>query len=436
MSPRDRYAGLLRALAIGLVVTGHWLITVLEHRDGAVTAPELLATVPWTQWLTLVFQIMPLFFLAGGYAAGGSWTRHRDAGGTATAWVRRRAVRLLLPTAAYTALALGGLAAARAAGTDPGLLGTVGWALAMQFWFLPVYLVITALTPLLHAAHRRWGAAVPPVLAATAVLVALSPLRDLGYLLVWAVPYQLGFCWRQGLLGRRTLLALTAAGGGAAFALLVGYGPYPVSLILVTGEAVSNTDPPSVAMLAWAVTQCAVCLLLAPAAERALRSDRLWRAVRPLGAVSMALYLWHMVPVLVLAALLYLPGVAPEPAVGSGEFWALRAAWIAALAGVLLLLLRALRPLDRVLHRLHATARTDAAPRGPLPVLLGCAAALPPLAHWARSGFAHGAVLLPALAFAAGTVLVLLPPAPAPAPAAAAAPAPVPDPASSGRTPT
>ncbi|MDX3249510.1 acyltransferase family protein, partial [Streptomyces sp. ME18-1-4] len=78
---RDRYVDFLRAWAILLVVLGHWVITgLVRHPDGAIGAPELLATVPWTQWLTLGFQIMPLFFLAGGYAAGGSWSRARAGG--------------------------------------------------------------------------------------------------------------------------------------------------------------------------------------------------------------------------------------------------------------------------------------------------------------------------------------------------------------------
>ncbi|MFD1275632.1 acyltransferase family protein [Streptomyces kaempferi] len=81
---RDRYVDFLRAWAIVLVVLGHWLITALVRGPGGeITAPELLATIHWTQWLTLGFQIMPLFFLAGGHAAGGSWSRVRASGGTA-----------------------------------------------------------------------------------------------------------------------------------------------------------------------------------------------------------------------------------------------------------------------------------------------------------------------------------------------------------------
>ncbi|MGW2401166.1 acyltransferase family protein [Kitasatospora sp. NPDC001664] len=421
---RVRYVDFLRGVAIVLVVLGHWVITALvRHPDGTIGAPELLATVEWTQWLTLVFQIMPVFFLAGGHAAAGSWRRHRDGGGGAAGWVRGRAVRLLLPTAAYVAVAVAGLAAGRAAGADRGLLAMVGWALAMQFWFLPVYLVISALTPWLYAAYRRWGVgsvAALATLAAVAGLVHLvggSPwVGAADYVLVWTVAYQLGFGWQDGrLTARRPLLVAVGAGGAGAFAALVAYGPFPVSLILVSTEEVSNTDPPSLAMLAWVLAQCALCLLAAPAMERALRADWLWRLVRPLGRVSMTLYLWHMVPVLVAAAAFYLPDVAPEPAVGSGVWWAWRPVWIAVLAVILLGLLAALRPLERGLLRLGGAVLPNAPVRRPVPLLAGVAGlagAVGALTVWAGAGLARdGAPAVWAVAaFAVGTALVLVPP--------------------------
>ncbi|MFF7885613.1 acyltransferase family protein [Streptomyces sp. NPDC020794] len=117
---RDRYVDFLRAWAIGLVVLGHWLITALVREpDAEIRAPELLATVPWTQWLTLGFQIMPLFFLSGGHAAGGSWTRARAAGGTAAGWVGARALRLLLPAAVYSCLVLSAVGICSTLGVDP-----------------------------------------------------------------------------------------------------------------------------------------------------------------------------------------------------------------------------------------------------------------------------------------------------------------------------
>ncbi|MFE9421520.1 acyltransferase [Kitasatospora sp. NPDC006697] len=406
---RDRYVDFLRALAIVLVVLGHWLITgLVRDSDGSISAPELLATVPWTQWLTLGFQIMPLFFLAGGYAAAGSLTRNPL---PATAWMRSRALRLLLPTAAYAVLVLGAMAVCTAAGVDRGLLGMVGWALGMQFWFLPVFLLLGAATPALHAAHRRWGLLVPAALAAAALLLGRTPLAPADYLLVWGVAYQLGFCWHDGQLTLRRSAALAGA-GAAAFALLIGLGPYPVSLVLVTGERLSNTNPPSPAMLAWALTQTGLCVLLAPAMRRVLARERIWRLVRPLGAQSMTLYLWHMVPVLAAAAAFYLTDLAPEPVYGSGGWWLYRLPWLAVLSLLLLPLLAALGPLHRALAGAARALRPEAPLRAPATVLLaaGVAATVPGLVRWAEAGFAqHGSFpLVAAVEFGAGTAAVAL----------------------------
>ncbi|MEV7427553.1 acyltransferase [Streptomyces sp. NPDC091212] len=413
---RDRCVDFLRAWAIVSVVAGHWLITALEHgSDGGITAPELLADVPWTRWLTLLFQIMPLFFLAGGHAAGGSWDRARADGGTATGWVGRRAVRLLLPTAAYSAPVLLAVAVSAAVGVDPDTLALVGWAMAMQFWFLPVYLLVSALTPVLYAAHGRWGLAVPAALGALAVAVGTLALAAdlprvglLNYLLVWAVAYQLGFCWRDGLLEGRRPPAL-ALGGGAAFAALVALGPFPVSLILVTGEPVSNTDPPSVAMLAWVLTQCGLCLLAAPGLRRLLAHDRVQRLAGPVGGVSMTLYLWHMLPVLVAAAL-YLTGLAPEPALGSPAWWALRVPWLLLLAVLMAAVTAVVRPVEAALVSRYERARPDVGRYRPWLLWPGLAVSAVALSRFAAHGFAeHGRFpALPTLGLAAGTALVLL----------------------------
>jgi fucose 4-O-acetylase-like acetyltransferase len=415
---RDRYVDFLRAWAIVLVVLGHWLITALVHGpDGALGAPELLATVPWTQWLTLLFQIMPLFFLAGGHAAAGSWARTRAAGGPATGWVGRRAVRLLLPTGLYSGLVLLAVGICEAVGVDPGTLALVGWAMAMQFWFLPVYLLVSALTPVLHAAHRRWGLAVPvamgavAVIADTLVLTVHAPLVGLlNHILVWGVAYQLGFCWRDGLLTGLRLPGAMAVGGGLVFAALVGPGPFPVSLILVTGQTPSNTNPPSVAMLAWAVAQVGACLLAAPALRRLLERERVWRIVRPLGGVSMTLYLWHMLPVLIAAAAFYLTGLAPEPALDSASWWALRLPWLLVLGAVLTVVVSALRPFEGALTARYERVRPDTGPYRAWLLWPGLAVTVLALIRFATRGFAEdGRVPVPAAAgLVLGTALVLL----------------------------
>ncbi|MEV6479306.1 acyltransferase [Streptomyces sp. NPDC051576] len=415
---RDRYVDFLRAWAIVLVVFGHWLITgLVREPDGTISAPELLATVPWTQWLTLGFQVMPLFFLAGGHAAGGSWARARAEGRTATGWVGRRALRMLLPAGVYSGLVLAAVAICSAAGVDRGTLALVGWAMAMQFWFLPVYLLLSALTPALHAAHRRWGLRVPVAMGAVALvadtLVVSGHVAGLGlldYLLVWGVAYQLGFCWRDGIVTERSSVPVRMAVGGVlGFAVLVGFGPFPVSLILVTGQHPSNTNPPSAAMLTWAVGQSGLALLLAPVLRRLLERGRVWGLVRPLGGASMTLYLWHMLPVLIVAGAFYLTGLAPEPAYGSASWWALRVPWLAVLGGVLAGVVVALRPLERGLAVVYERTLPGDRPRRAWALWGGLAASVGALIWFAGHGFAYEGrfPVLPALGLAVGVGLVM-----------------------------
>jgi fucose 4-O-acetylase-like acetyltransferase len=427
-APRNRYADLLRVLAIGMVVFGHWLLTSISYAGGRLSGGSAMADIGWSGWGTLLFQVMPVFFLVGGYANALSWTRHRAGGATWASWVRHRAIRLLRPTTVFVAAIVIAVAVGRLAGANPAELALAGWGVALQLWFLPVYLLLVALTPALHAAHRRWGLAVPAVAALAAGGVdagllgaGLTGLGYANYLLVWGTMHQWGFAWQDGTLTRpgpagwRWRPWALAAAGAAALGCLLAWGPFEVNMVGTTGGRVNNTIPPSVALLAFAAVQAGLLLAAEPAVSRVLARGRLWHAVSWLNDRVLTVYLWHMVPVVVVALALYPTGVLGQPPAGSAGWWTLRLAWIAALAVVLapaaIFLARFERPLRR---RPAPPARSPAAPAAswlaPAVLALGLAAAGAALARIAVSGFAPGGSvpILTVAGYGCGVALTLL----------------------------
>ncbi len=393
---RNRYADLLRVAAIAGVVLGHWLLVSITYGNGRLSGRDALLYVSWGRWVTWLFQVMPVFFLVGGYANAVSWAAHHQQGLTWTAWVRRRAMRLLWPATGYVTVAALAAAGARAAGVPAGELAEAGWLAGLHLWFLPVYLLLIALTPALLAAHRRWGLAVPAVMAAGAAAVdvgsvgcRLPLIGFVNYLMVWGSIHQWGFAWQDATLTRaRWRPWALAAGGGGALAGLLAWGPFPVDMI-GAGERIGNTTPPSVALLAFAAAQAGLLLAAEPALTRLLARPAWWRQVSRLNPLVMNTYLWHMAPVIVIAVAFYPTGVMPQPSVGTPLWWALRPAWFALLAAVLVPLVLGITRAERPLARLPA----GVGPAGPWsPVLLagGLAAASAALARIAIAGFAPG----------------------------------------------
>ena len=72
-SERNRYVDFLRAASILVVVVGHWLMSAPQMLTGDFRVDFLLTAAPWTGYLTWILQVMPIFFLVGGYANAVSW---------------------------------------------------------------------------------------------------------------------------------------------------------------------------------------------------------------------------------------------------------------------------------------------------------------------------------------------------------------------------
>lgn len=425
---RDRYVDFLRVAAIGFVVFGHWLVTSVEYAGGAFRAADVLHAIRWAPWVTWGFQVMPIFFLVGGFAAAISWQRSTDgktesrkSGLTsASAWLSQRTVRLLVPTTWYVAAAAVASAVAIAAHAPAADLSLAGWAIALHLWFLPVYLILTLLTPALYAAHRRWGLAVPAtmVLAATAVdiLVITTHVKALGwlnYVLVWGTAYQLGFAWQDGSLTRNRRLPWSiAAVGAAAFIALEWSGLFPVSLIGETGQRINNTAPPSIALLTYAAAQLCTLIAIAPRVSAWLRRLRLWRVVETCNNEVMTVYLWQMLPVVAAGVLLYPTDAMPQPTPGTTEWWLLRPLWMAAVTAIMVPLVLATRRLrlSRPRARSLPHPQPQSAPCAANPLLLVGAVVLTSiaLARFAIDGFApDGRLPVSAIAiYAAGILLI------------------------------
>ena len=94
---RNRYVDFLRAASILVVIVGHWLISTVYYVEGELEFSHLFAIQPLTQWLTWIFQVMPVFFIVGGYANAVSIESARRKGLGYASWLSSRLVRLTTP---------------------------------------------------------------------------------------------------------------------------------------------------------------------------------------------------------------------------------------------------------------------------------------------------------------------------------------------------
>lgn len=352
---REPLIDVVRALAMVGVVAGHWLVTVVAVGPGGplerLEIQSSLRALPDLTPLSWVLQTLGLFFLAGGYAATVSFGR--ASGGFLPWWltrVRKLAVAVAIVLVAW-AVVLGALA--WFADLEWPAADVVINLVTSPLWFLAVYLVLLALTPLSRALHARLGVGgvlVPAGLAvAVEVAVGLGAPTEVGYatlLAVWWSAWQVGVSlasgWRPGVLAAAGLLVC----GVVACVLLVLYAGYPASAVGGTA-ARSNLNPPSAFALGLAAAQIGAVLLLARPL-RALAVRRGWRtAVAWVNDRALPIFLLHqsaLVTVVLLgSAFGALPGLHEPP---EGLAWPLaRLAWYPVFAAVLVVLLLGLQRL-------------------------------------------------------------------------------------------
>ncbi|WP_018684130.1 acyltransferase family protein [Actinokineospora enzanensis] len=337
---RDPFLDVLRVGAVLLVVLQHWLMPVL-HLGGTgdvLEAGNALTTPGW--WLlTWVSQVMPIVFFAGGAANLYSFRK-----ATSTrAWLAGRLRRLVLPVVPMAAVWVLLPQVLLTFGVPAQPVDLAGGVAAQLLWFLVVYLLVVLATPLMAAAHGRFGPKVLLPLAGLAVLidvVRFAGLPEAGFLnaaVIWIAVAQLGLCYADGHLDRLTRrgYAAMAVLGYTAVTLMVACGPYALSMIGMPGAPMSNMSPPAAVLLPLAVGQLGLLLLARPLLNRLAGP---WLGV--LGARCTTIYLWHM-PALVAVAGVSVLGFGyhtPEP--GTAAWFLAAPLWLGATGLVLAGLVR------------------------------------------------------------------------------------------------
>jgi len=336
---RNRYVDFLRAMSMLVVTVGHWLAAApYLDASNTLTTSHVLMVVPWTSWLTWILQVMPIFFMVGGYANGVSWRAARRDGMSYAAWLEGRLRRLVWPLLPLLVAWVMIVAGEYARGVRPELIRYGSQVAFIPVWFLAVYIVIVLVVPVLEALWSRLGMWAFWVLTAAAGVVDIAyfagGLRWLGfanYLFVWGAIFLLGYAWLDNRFPDRRMLLVYAALGLLALLSLVHMAPYPVSMIGVPEDPISNTTPPKVSLIALAIMQGGLLLALQAPARRWLAGRKAWTATVAINGSIMTLFIWHLTATTLVVLAAYLAGgigLRLEP--GSAEWWWTRLPWVMA----------------------------------------------------------------------------------------------------------
>ena len=332
---RNRVVDLLRAASILVVVFGHWLMAAVTIEGGELVAGHLLILADWTHPLTWVFQVMPVFFLVGGYANGLSWRSARRRGESYGGWLRARLRRLILPVVPLLLFWTAGGWLGLRLGLDWEVLQLASQVALVPTWFLAAYVVIVTIAPIALWIWERWGwwtivggVALAGLCDWLSIGADLVPVGFLNYIFVWGTVHQIGYAWLDDKLDEVWKRILMAGIGLAGTLLLVGLGPYPVAMVGLDTTEITNSYPPRVTLAFLGMFQSGVVLAFERPLQRLLQRQRAWTFVVGVSARIMTLYLWHLTAMVIVIGLSLAVGgfgLSIEPL--TAGWWATRPVW-------------------------------------------------------------------------------------------------------------
>ena len=345
---RNRIIDFWRALALCVVVFGHWLAASIWLRaDGEITLMNSLEWMPYSAWLTWIVQVMPIFFFVGGYANARALRRVEDGEQLRRDWITVRVRRLYTPV--IPLLIVWTLLIVVMRPFVPGEVIRAGsMAATVPLWFIAVYIGLVALAPLTHRWWRTTGWISVITLAGVAVVVDIArfvfEIPGIGwanFLFVWAAVHQLGYWWASRDAVDDPIPPATGwglfAGALTATIVLTWVGWYPVAMIGIPGAELTNMTPPTFAIFLLGLAQAGLILGLQGPVASATQRLGVWRAVVAVSGVIMTVYLWHLSAMSLGAAvgLFAFGGIAFEIEPGTWAWWLTRPIWIVVLLAVL-----------------------------------------------------------------------------------------------------
>jgi peptidoglycan/LPS O-acetylase OafA/YrhL len=336
---RDSSVDAIRVVLLVAVFALHAMMCGVSVGAAGPVLENALEGQAWFGPASWIVQIMPLFFIAGGFSSFHHWRSMRARGATPADYVRSRLERLVRPAIALVVVVASALVALSLAGLPAELVATAGFRIGQPLWFLGVYLAISALVPIMLRAHERARVLTPLVLLAGVVAVDVVRLSTgidgIGFvnlLLVWLLVQQLGFHLADGgvdRLSRRTLWGIAGAALGF-LAVLTVVGPYDVDMF-------ENLNPPSVCLVVLGVAQLALFQLARPRISAWVERVDASRLISAVGERAMTVYLWHMPVLIALAGLSLVANASfglPLPEPMSLEWWATRPLWLGVAAAM------------------------------------------------------------------------------------------------------
>ena len=323
ISKRDLTLDIARVFCVVLVVVIHLLMVGVGTGPDGLVISRPLENQSWFWIATWFGQIMPLFFVVGGFASLTAWRSLQRRGGDASDYVRNRVLRLAQPALPLFLFYVVVVGAATLIGIDPALLDAVVAGAGFPLWFLAAYTACQALVPFmagLHARHPRLTLvvllAIVIVVDAVRFLVGIPEIGLPNMVFVWLLAQQIGFWYADGWFAARNgwqLAGITVASYAVLAVVSLPDGWY-------SNDMLANLNPPTLPLVCLAVAQACILRALKPWLAKLMNTHAARAVVFLIGTRLMTIYLWHLPIIIILSgAALLIPGASPEPS--SAAWW-------------------------------------------------------------------------------------------------------------------